>query len=308
MKKFLLLTIFLCCFALNACGDKKTSKNETQTINAEIQYGEQYEKRPIRMFNVDGDLYYDSGLVSDMTSRCGNLDGKLKKTVSDNEIPIKTGDSNFEAEGYQHATSITKEVNIDGEWIIFKKYKHLPDKLLDYRYCFYIKGQMNNAAVNSEMVVLTDNTDVTFDDVIAPMLSHVKADEKNYRISHENIVSGDKWGLSLYAENVTKTGMTIKFEQFGGNPTGELQTGEWYKLETTVNDEWQEVKTKSENTFWNSIAYNISKNDITDIHVNWEYLYGELSTGFYRLSKRVMDFRSTGDYDEEIYQVHFTVE
>ena len=74
------------------------------------------------MFNVDGDLYYDSGLVSKNSSRCGTMDGALKKAVKENEIPLKSGEANFEADGYQLATSITKEVNIDGKWVIFKKY------------------------------------------------------------------------------------------------------------------------------------------------------------------------------------------
>ena len=47
---------------------------------------------------------------------------------------------------------------------------------------------------------------------------------------------GDKWGITLRAENVTKTGMTLKIEQFGGNPDGVLETGEWFKLEKTVDD------------------------------------------------------------------------
>ena len=102
--------------------------------------------------------------------------------------------------------------------------------------------------------------------------------------------------------------MTIRFEQFDGNPTGELQTGAWYKLETTVNDEWQDVKTNVDNAVWNSIAYGIKKNDITEFEVNWEFLYGEIAPGYYRLSKKIMDFRAAGDYDEEIYQVYFSIE
>ena len=59
--------------------------------------------------------------------------------------------------------------------------------------------------------------------------------------------------------------MAIRFERFGGNPTGELQTGAWYKLETIVNDEWQDVKANVDNAVWNSIAYVIKKNDITEL-------------------------------------------
>ena len=47
---------------------------------------------------------------------------KIIKKFNENEIPLKGGEANFAADGYQHATSITKEVNVDGQWRIFKKY------------------------------------------------------------------------------------------------------------------------------------------------------------------------------------------
>ncbi len=320
MKRILTITIIMCCFLLVACGnahigviggaDGPTAILVTENgRKAKERFAEQYKKKPVRMFNIDGELYYDSGLSPDEAPRCGTMDGELKKTVGEDEIPHKSGESNFDAEGYQHATSIAKEVSIDGKWVIFKKYNNIPENLTDYKYCFYIKGRLNNAAVDSEIVVLTDNKSVTLNDVYAPMLSSVKSNaEADVRISHNRIRTSDKWGITLYPEDVTKTGMTIKIEQFGGSPTGELQTGVAYKLETTVDDEWQNVKAKFDNPVWNSFAYGIKKNDITKLEVNWEYLYGELLPGFYRLSKEIMDFREAGGYDEELYEVYFTVE
>ncbi len=321
MKKIAIVTLTACCLLLAACNRTSISviggaDGPTAILIGENngtavgQFGEQYEKKSIRMFNVDGALYYDTGLVSDMTPRCGTLDGDLTKSAAAGEIPKNNGEANFEAEGYQSATSITKEVPLDGEWVIFKKFKpELGSRIGKLKYGFYIKGRLNNAATDSELVVLTDNKDITFSAVFEPLLSAQRsAGKDNGIIVFDSIVSGDKWGLSLYADAVTKTGATITFEQFGGNPTGDLQTGAWYKLETTVNDEWQEVEAKVDNAVWNSIAYGIRKNDITELEVNWEFLYGELSPGYYRLSKKVMDFREAGEYDEEVYQVHFTIE
>ncbi|MBR5614197.1 MAG: hypothetical protein IKW64_02705 [Clostridia bacterium] len=320
MKRIFTITIIMCCFLLAACdnahigvvggADGPTAILVTENGGkVKERFAEQYEKNSVRMFNVDGELYYDSGLSPDRTPRCGTMDGELKKTVGEDEIPHKSGESNFDAEGFQHATSITKEVNVDGKWVIFKKYNNIPENLTDYKYCFYIKGRLNNAAVDSEIVVLTDSRSVTLNDVYAPMLSSVKANsEADARISYNRIRTSDKWGITLYSEDVTKTGMTIKIEQFGGSPTGELQTGAAYRLETTVEDEWQNVKAKFDNPVWNSLAYEIKKNDITKLEVNWKYLYGELSPGFYRLSKEIMDFREAGGYGEELYEVYFTVE
>lgn len=119
---------------------------------------------------------------------------------------------------------------------------------------------------------------------------------------------GDKWGLTLYAENVTKTGMTLKIEQFGGNHDGELETGEWFKLEKTVDDNWTPVGTNPLIDYaWNDVAYKIKRNGITEIPVEWKWLYGELEQGFYRLTKELA-FKTAESFDKDLYEVYFTVE
>lgn len=321
MKRIITIIIIMSCLLLSACMDSTSigiiggADGPTAILVAEKnnnvkgQFGEQYEKKPIRMFNVDGELYYDSGLLSDMTPRCGTMDGNLTKGAGEGEIPQNGGEANFEVEGYQHATSITKEVNIDGDWVIFKKYDTFGAATDDLKYCYYIKGRLNNAAVDSEIIVLSEYEDVTFNDVYEPLLSSQYPAGRGKGRTIHNRIYNDKWGLTLSPDDVTNKGMTVKFEQFGGNPTGKLQTGEWFLLEKTVNDEWQQLETNPLIDYaWHSIAYDIKKNDITELEVDWKWLYGELSPGFYRLSKEIMDFRKTGDFDKEIYQVYFTIE
>lgn len=315
MKKRLWAMALLCALLLSGCGEAKSigiigGADGPTSIYVKGQFGEQYEKRPIRMMNIDGELYYDSGLISDMTPRCGTLDGGLKKAAKEDEVPQKPGEANFDAEGYQSATGITKEVPIDGEWVIFKKFDGVRvSGDGELKYCYYIKGHLNSAAIDSELAVLTDNRDISFSEVFEPLLS-AKADagKGNGTIAFDTIVSGDKWGLTLTADDITPKGLTIKFEQFGGAPTGELQTGDWYTLETTVDDEWQPVEPLRSDYAWHTVAYGLRERDITEFQVDWEWLYGELPPGFYRLSKKVHDFRGTGDFDEEIYEVTFTVE
>ena len=320
MKRIISLSLIMCSLFLTACNNTSIgviggADGPTAIFvgenNGKVkgQFGEQLEKKPVRMFNVDGDLYYDSGLVSENTPRCGTMDGNLKKTVKENEIPLKSGEANFEIDGYQHATSITKEVNIDGEWVIFRKYDLYDDALDGLKYCYYIKGHLNNAAVDSEMIVLSDYANVTFNDIHDSLLSSQYPSGTAKGATHFNYITSDKWGITLRAEDVTPKGLTLKIEQFGGNPTGELQTGAPYFLETTVNDEWQPVETiTGEPLTWNALAYMIKMNDITEMNINWEYAYGELKPGYYRLKKEFMDFRTPGDFDKETYEVYFTIE
>ena len=41
---------------------------------------------------------------------------------------------------------------------------------------------------------------------------------------------------------------------------------------------------------------------------NWEWLYGELPEGNYRIAKEIMDFRETGEYDTAIHYAEFRIE
>ncbi len=125
----------------------------------------------------------------------------------------------------------------------------------------------------------------------------------------EEKVAEDEWGLTLSAENVTESGMTIVFTQMNGKQTGELQTGDWYALFTEENGEWKDVPFAVDgvNIAWNAVAYIIPKGGERKMDVNWEWLYGKLAPGKYRINKEVMDFRESGDFDEKIYSLEFEI-
>ncbi len=114
-------------------------------------------------------------------------------------------------------------------------------------------------------------------------------------------------GLSLSAKDITPTGLTLLYTQRGSTPTGTLQTGTDYKLEQAADGAWQAVAPKIENYAWNSMAYLIEKDGETEQEINWEYLYGTLSPGMYRLTKEVMDLRGAGDFDTAELSVFFTI-
>ena len=118
------------------------------------------------------------------------------------------------------------------------------------------------------------------------------------------------WGITLAAENVTPTGLTLVCTQSGGNPTGELDTGSMFWLEGKDGSKWVSVQTvvKQDEIAWDSLAYLIPMAGESSWEVNWEYLYGTLSAGTYRIGKEVMDFRGPGDYDTQKYYAEFVIE
>ncbi len=126
----------------------------------------------------------------------------------------------------------------------------------------------------------------------------------------EFMVFEETWGITLTADNITPTGATIKCTQSGGEPAGELHTGSWYILENWTQEHgWKEMPYVIEGEIgWNDIAWIIPLEDTIELEINWEWLYGKLPAGKYRIGKEITDFRATGDYDNAICFVEFRIE
>ncbi len=115
------------------------------------------------------------------------------------------------------------------------------------------------------------------------------------------------WGLTLSVKDVTASGLTLVCAQSGGEPTGELQTGSDYHLIVLKDGTWQDVPTIIEEYGWNAIAYIVEKDDSTEFEIKWEWLYGKLPAGTYRLTKGFTDFRKSGEYDNFTYWTEFEI-
>lgn len=118
----------------------------------------------------------------------------------------------------------------------------------------------------------------------------------------------NEWGIVLSAEDVTTTGMTLVCTQSGGQYTGELQTGSPFTIEQEVDGTWLPVDTKPEMDWaWTMEGWMIRPNDTTKWDVNWDFLYGELGPGQYRIQKEIMNFRGPGDYTQKPYYAEFAI-
>ena len=115
------------------------------------------------------------------------------------------------------------------------------------------------------------------------------------------------WGLTLSVKNVTPTGLTLVCTKNGGNPTGELICGTDYRLLVFEDGMWKHVPTVIEEYGWNDIGYPIMEGKVREFELSWEWLYGKLPAGTYRLAKDFMDWRDSGDYDEATYWVEFKI-
>ena len=103
--------------------------------------------------------------------------------------------------------------------------------------------------------------------------------------------------------------MTIVCHQTGGENVFELHTGTYYVLQKLENENWVDVESLPQEhpVGWTEEAWIIEKESTTFWKVDWEWLYGELPAGEYRIGKVITNFRATGDYDEEMLYADFVI-
>ena len=63
--------------------------------------------------------------------------------------------------------------------------------------------------------------------------------------------------------------------------------GEWYKIQKLTGGQWQDVPTVIDNYGFHEIGYIPNANGEVKFPINWEWLYGKLPAGTYRIFKEV---------------------
>ena len=110
-------------------------------------------------------------------------------------------------------------------------------------------------------------------------------------------------GVQLYFEKYTSAGGDMETRNSTNN---EYLYGEWFDIQCKVDGKWHRLQYIT-NIGFNDIAY-ILPADTTNIKsVTWEWMYGLLPAGEYRIVMDVMDFHATGDYEKYYLAEEFEV-
>ena len=115
-------------------------------------------------------------------------------------------------------------------------------------------------------------------------------------------------GITLTLENLTRTGAKIVCIQSGGENVNELNTGSYYILERLTESGWVEVEQRElgGELAWTAEAWLVNLSGTTTWDLNWEWLYGKLPDGHYRMGKEFMNFQAPGKYDHLMVYVEFS--
>ena len=147
-----------------------------------------------------------------------------------------------------------------------------------------------------------------YENLLKVLLSHTEDNVSDNSGRNEIVRPEVLIGLNMTASDITPTGCKLVFTQDGGNATGQLETGEWFEIQVkNANGEWIDNSSKDIERGWEDIAHDINKDGITELPLEWESIYGYLSDGHYRIVKKVMDYRSPGDYDEYDVYAEFDI-
>lgn len=121
----------------------------------------------------------------------------------------------------------------------------------------------------------------------------------------------DTWGVTLTTQDVTPSGLTLVITHSGEAPDGQLETGAPYWLEVWNDGVWNLLpELPAEDGVergWTMEAYLIPINGSYEREVHFEWIYGELPAGRYRIGKEIALFRGIGDRDEQIYYAEFEI-
>ena len=268
----------------------------------------------IPMVMINGELYLDTGFESSVEARCGVMDGTIDSAVSGTEKPVKDNQSNFGTDfGYQYGPQEgTIEIYMNESWRIFATEEVRQQILISAKETVTFQDKtFNKSDLSQETIEWLENyNSLSEEEQLA--ISYIPSElyELCGYPTAEDMVAEETWGIALTAENVTPTSVIIKCTQSGGEPTGELQTGSWYIVENWTQEScWKEMPyIIQDNTGWTDEAWMIPADDKVEWEVNWEWLYGELPAGKYRIGKEITDFRASGDFDKAIYFAEFIIE
>ena len=280
MKKYSSIILSILCILILA-GCSKKEQIVPDTPNAMV---------PSIIYQ--GSLYRTTGKQIPAEVDESAIVGEISSVVPLNQLPTKEGEANFGEIGDQYAiTSDGLLVKMNNEWTLFE----LPD-------------------IEVEETIIYNGKECKKSELCDATLHWLELSEQEKMFSSymlpEFMIFEETWGITLTAENITSTGATIKCTQSGGEPTGELHTGSWYILENwTQENGWMEMPYIIDGEIgWEDVAWVVPMNDTCKWEINWEWLYGKLPDGKYRIGKEITDFRATGDYDNTVYFVEFEIE
>lgn len=122
--------------------------------------------------------------------------------------------------------------------------------------------------------------------------------------SYETLNNFDGVTMTVKEGTTSSTSLTLVFEN---KSSSQCTYGQYFCLEKKINGKWYQLPSIIDNYAFNDIAYNLASGEYREWATDWNWLYGSLDTGGYRIVKDIHDFRGTGDFDTYYLVAEFTI-
>jgi hypothetical protein len=108
--------------------------------------------------------------------------------------------------------------------------------------------------------------------------------------------------LSIKEGTLTNTGATLIL---ANNSSEDISYGEPYEIEVKKNNEWYKIEAEL-----NFImpSYGLAVREVREIELDWQYTYGSLSNGEYRIIKGIDIEKEDGKYETFYVAAEFIIE
>ncbi|EEG78310.1 immunoglobulin-like domain-containing protein [Dethiobacter alkaliphilus] len=122
--------------------------------------------------------------------------------------------------------------------------------------------------------------------------------------TYEVVNNFDGVTMVVKEETISSTGLTVEFKN---SSDSEGLFGEYFSLEKRINEGWYQVPRTYDEYLVPDIGYPLTPRGTRELLVDWEWLYGSLDTGEYRIVKDISEVRGPGDSDKYYLAAEFTV-
>jgi len=127
----------------------------------------------------------------------------------------------------------------------------------------------------------------------------------SYEIDEYEVNNYSDASMVILDESITSKGLSLEFYYYGED---EGTTGTWYSILIYEDDKWNGLPYIVDGDIvWTTIAYIVEKNQASQMAIDWEWLYGELSAGRYLIVKQFANHRGPGDFDNYYLACEFTI-
>ncbi len=171
---------------------------------------------------------------------------------------------------------------------------------LDYEFSFYTLEKFADTISNifeySVLVSVYETSKSPEEQINEPIYVNEKMESTAELNEAENVVMEIKEGT------LTNKKATIVITDLSGK---DHTYGDYYRIDKLKDGTWQEVKEVADNAMWNDIGYGVDREGKLELEINWEWLYGTLPKGRYRIVKDVLE----GPENKKLYfSTEFTLE